>query len=168
MREGRCYTSWMSKAEHPHWWAASGDSARDEPDPTRPGLNVTPQMLSRGVLCQLGAHLRGRLECDDPWLGLLDVEKRWTEYTLYSVFAEATGLLARHHRDDLPRGRRLLGRSVWTPENFNNYSLAEIHADDAGAFFTVCASHTNVLPATLRGMFTDMLRCVERTETSLP
>jgi hypothetical protein len=153
VRDGRCYTSWMTKAEHPHWWAASAALLGVAVDPTTPGMNVTPQMLSRDVAQALGRLLTALLGGDDPWLALLDVKTRWTEYTLYSIFAEATGRLAEYHRPDLPRGRRLLGRSVWQPSNFENYSLIDIHDDDSGAFFTVCASHTKVPAALLRGMF---------------
>jgi hypothetical protein len=154
--DGRCFTSWMSKAEHPHWWAASADILGITADASRPGLNVTPQMLSRDIAHSLGRRLSARLGAADPWLALLDVAKSWTEYTLYALHAEASGLLERHHRADLPGGRRLLGRSVWKPENFSNYSLVDIHADAQGAFFTVCASHTNVSAATLRGMFGEL------------
>ena len=157
---GRCYTSWMSKAEHPHWWAGSADVLGVALDPAKPGLNVTPQMLSREIAHSLGLHLAARLGAVDPWLALLDVSKSWTEYTLYALHAEASGLLEQYHRADLPRGRRLLGRSVWKPENFSNYSLVDIHRDAAGAFFTVCASHTNVSAATLRGMFGDLAGCL--------
>lgn len=153
VNDGRCYTSWMTKAEHPHWWDASASVLDVTADPARRGLNVTPNLLSSDVARALGHALTTRLASDAPWLALLDVDKTWTEYTLYSVFAETSGLLARHHRDDLPQGRRLLGRSVWTPENFENYSLDAIHADPNGAFFTVCASHTGVSAATVREMF---------------
>jgi len=155
--DGRCFTSWMSKAEHPHWWTASAGVLGVTADTTRPGLNVTPQMLARDVAHSLGEALAARLGTSEPWLALLDVRARWTEYTLYALHAEASGLLDRYHRDDLPGGRRLLGRSVWKPENFSNYSLREIHADAAGAFFTVCASHTNVSAATLRAMFDELV-----------
>jgi hypothetical protein len=158
--EGRCFTSWMSKSEHPHWWAASAALLGVEIDPSRPGLNVTPQMLSREVAHSLGEHLSHRLETPEPWLALLDAGTTWTEYTLYALHAEASGLLSWYHRNDLPNGRRLLGRSVWKPENFNNYSLVDIHRDADGAFFTVCASHTNVSARTLRGMFGDLAESV--------
>jgi hypothetical protein len=152
----RCFTSWMSKAEHPHWWTASADILGVGVDVERSGFNVTPQMLSRDIAASLASTLSTRLCASDPWLALLGVGTRWTEYTLYSLHAEASGLLERYHRSDLPDGRRLLGRSVWKPENFSNYSLVDIHADREGAFFTVCASHTNVSAATLRGMFGDL------------
>ena len=150
---GRCFTSWMSKAEHPHWWAASAGLLGVTLVASRPGLNVTPQMLSRDVAQSLGVRLAARLGAVDPWLALLGVDKTWTEYTLYALHAEASGLLERMHRSDLPDGRRLLGRSVWKPENFQNYSLTDIHRDPAGAFFTVCASHAQVSASTLREMF---------------
>jgi hypothetical protein len=157
VRDGRCFTSWMTKAEHPHWWEASGRVLGVVPTPATRGLNVTPNMLATEAVRALGDDLAARLAAPDPWLALLDVQERWTEYTLYSVFAEATGALARLHRDDLPDGRRLLGRSVWTPANFENYSLIDIHEDPAGAFFSVCASHTMVPAATLRVMLEDLI-----------
>ena len=152
VHQGRCFTSWMTKAEHAHWWQASADLLNLPLDPGLRGLNVTPQMLARDIACRLKAHLGA-----DPWLSLLDSARTWTEYTLYSVFAEQTGLLAQWHRDDLPDGRRLLGRSVWMPENFSNYSLRDIHDDPYGAFFTVCASHALVPAATVRHLFEEML-----------
>ncbi|MBV9811957.1 MAG: hypothetical protein JO326_04350 [Acetobacteraceae bacterium] len=157
VRDGRCYTSWMTKAEHPHWWAASSALLGMTPDPARAGLNVTPNMLAADIGCALGRYLAQRLGADNPWLALLDQDVRWTEYTLYSVYAECAGLLDARHRGDLPQGRRLLGRSVWTRENFENYSLAAIHEAADGAFFTVCASHTFVPTATLRGMWQELI-----------
>ncbi len=152
VRDGRCFTSWMTKAEHPHWWEASASLLSMPLDPGPRGLNVTPQMLAREIARKLAAHLGA-----DPWRILLDSDRPWTEYTLYSVFAEQSGLLTQWHRDDLPDGRRLLGRSVWMPENFSNYSLRDIHDDPHGAFFTVCASHAQVPAATVRHLFEEML-----------
>ncbi len=154
VRDGRCFTSWMTKAEHPHWWLASSGLLRMPLDIGMQGLNVTPQMLARDVALRLADHLAARA---DPWLTLLDSDRSWTEYTLYSIFAEQSGVMERWHRTDLPDGRRLLGRSVWTPANFANYSLRAIHDDPAGAFFTVCASHANVSAATMRDLFEEML-----------
>lgn len=152
VRDGKCFTSWMTKAEHPHWWRASSDILDMKLDLGARGLNVTPQMLARDIARRLAAHLGG-----DPWLTLLDSGHSWTEYTLYSIFAEQSGLMGQWHRDDLPDGRHLLGRSVWMPENFAGYSLRDIHEDSRGAFFTVCASHAMVPVATIRGMFEEML-----------
>ncbi len=152
VRDGKCFTSWMTKAEHPHWWLASSGLLGMTLDTSLRGLNVTPQMLARDIAARLACHLGV-----DPWLTLLDSDRPWTEYTLYSVFAEQSGLLSQWHRDDLPEGRRLLGRSVWMPENFTNYSLRDIHADPRGAFFTVCASHTMVPASTVRRLFEEML-----------
>jgi len=160
---GQCFTSWMSKNEHPHWWRASSSLLGASPAPHTPGLNVTPQMLARDIARQLAAYLAGR---SDPWLTLLNSDQSWTEYTLYSVFAEMSGLMDRWHRTDLPDGRRLLGRSVWTPENFADYSLRSIHEDPRGAFFTVCASHTGVSAATMRGLFEDMLFHAQEREAA--
>jgi hypothetical protein len=159
VREERCYTSWMKKADHADWWAASAAVLGMTPDPDVRGLNVTPNMLSAYVARALGRYLKERFGAADPWLALLDqTTAEWTEYTLYSVFAEGTGMLDEYHRSDLPGGRRLLGRSVWTAANFENYSLTDIHAAADGAFFTVCASHTMVPAATLRTMFQDLVR----------
>ncbi len=160
--DGRCFTSWMTKAEHPHWWEASAGLLGTLPDPARPGLNVTPNMLSTDVAVRLRAALAARLGAADPWLPLLDTDARWTEYTLYSVFAEASGLLDTYHRTDLPAGRRLLGRSVWTPENIGNYSLAAIHDDPEGAFFTVCASHAGLSATAVRALYDAMIDRPER------
>jgi hypothetical protein len=163
VRDGRCATSWMNKTEHPHWWSASAETLGMELRPDSAGLNVTPQMLSRDVTIALGQHLASRLGKNDPWLALLDVDRRWTEYTLYSVFAENSGLLSHYHDSQPVRGRQLLGRSVWTPQNFENYSLIDIHDDPAGAFFTVCASHTMVSASTIRTMFEALLQHVDHS-----
>ena len=155
---GRCTTSWMAKSDHPAWWDASVRVLGMATDAEAPGLNVTPQMLARPIAAALAGHLRQRLGGGNPWRGLLAVEAAWTEYTLYSVFAEASGLLDRYHRPGVPGGRRLLGRSVWVPANIENYSLAAIHDDPDGGLFSVCASHTHVPVADLRAMFAELLR----------
>ena len=57
VRDGRCYTSWMAKTEHPQWWAASGEVLGIVPDRSTRGLNVTPNMLARPVAQALGERL---------------------------------------------------------------------------------------------------------------
>lgn len=155
--EGRCLSSWDEKATHAAWWSASAALLGLPVHEAREGLGVTPQILAREVAAALRVHLRRGHGVGAGFLGLLSDEREWTEYTLYSVFAEAMGLLERHHRPHDPQARQMIGRSVWFAEQAERYSLADIHRDPRGAWFSVCQSRAQVPVARIEALYRDLL-----------
>jgi hypothetical protein len=72
-----------------------------------------------------------------------------TQRRITDVFRQPCTRSAAPHQN----GRRYAAIAGAVPD----YSLADIHAAEDKAFFTVCASHTFVPTATLRKMFDDLV-----------
>lgn len=107
------------------WWLDSASLLGVDAGLDRPGMQVTPAILSTAILTKL--HERLEEVWGRPWMDVLSTSYcEWTEFTLYLLTAEWAGLLARHHlwADD-PAARAHLhvdaATSVWhsrfaTPE----------------------------------------------------
>jgi hypothetical protein len=81
---------------HRAWWLASADSLDVDPGLDRPGMNVTPAVLSTAVLAEF--HKRLTAAGGRPWMEILPTSYcDWTEYSRYLLTAEAAGLVERHH-----------------------------------------------------------------------
>jgi hypothetical protein len=84
------------KELHRQWWLDSGRVLQLVPDFRAPGMHVTPALLSSSVLRRL--HRRIEQVNGHRWVeALLRSYSGWTEYTLYLLTAEATGLLPQVH-----------------------------------------------------------------------
>ena len=93
---GRAILEPEVRSVHRRWWRDSADLLDVDPDLERPGMNVTPAVLSTAVLVEVQRRLeevRG-----GPWMDLLLASYcNWTEYTLYLLAAERAGLVEREH-----------------------------------------------------------------------
>lgn len=93
---GRAILEPESRDVHRQWWLDSAALLSVEPGLDRPGMNVTPAILSNEILTQVQRRLEtvgGR-----PWMEvLLTSYCEWTEYTLYLLAAEAFGLVEQCH-----------------------------------------------------------------------
>jgi hypothetical protein len=93
---GRALLEPESRAVHRQWWRDSADLLEVNPAIERPGMNVTPALLSTAVLGEV--HRRLEEVAGRPWLEvLLTSYCDWTEYTLYLLAAERAELVAYHH-----------------------------------------------------------------------
>jgi hypothetical protein len=93
---GRAILEPEARGVHRRWWRASADLLDVDPNLERPGMNVTPAVLSTAVL----SEMQERLEAvgDGPWMDILLTSYcDWTEYSLYLLAAERDGLLERDH-----------------------------------------------------------------------
>ena len=81
------------RSVHRRWWQDSADLIDVDPGLERPGVNVSPALLSTPVLREVQRRLEavgGR-----PWMEILLTSYcDWTEYTLYLLAAERAGVLA--------------------------------------------------------------------------
>ncbi len=93
---GRALLEPEPRSVHPRWWRDSADLLDVEPELERPGINVTPAVLSAAILRELQERLEavsGR-----PWMDMLLTSYcEWTEYTLYLLAAEWASLVDREH-----------------------------------------------------------------------
>jgi hypothetical protein len=108
---GRAILKPEARSVHPRWWKDSADllgvAARFE----RPGINVTPALLSTAVLGEVQRQLE--VVGARPWMAILLTSYfDWTEYAFYLLAADRAGLVARHHvRADDPAGPLPAGQS---------------------------------------------------------
>jgi hypothetical protein len=155
---GRAVTEWETKADHAEWWRESSALLRCPLDFATPGLGVTPNLLSsrlaRDVLDELervsgtsaAAFLLGHavkgLAQHRPGDG-----RRWTEYSLYSLHAEAGGHLSRFHLTPSEQADRNVALHVefdlWTADRgtFVDWNPVELLAGSRRGFFLVCQSN---------------------------
>jgi hypothetical protein len=142
---GRAVLEPEERVVHRGWWRASADLLDVEPGLERPGMNVTPAVLSTAVL----GELRERLEAlgERPWMDiLLTAYCEWTEYSLYLLAAEHAGLVERHHvwADDTSAPAHLHvdpAVSIWDAAGASRANVERLFtADDRGLFAVVQSS----------------------------
>jgi hypothetical protein len=148
--QGRALTDWESRNLHRPWWAGSAAAlGLTEAAERLPGMAVTPELLSTEVLRRLQLAL-----CPDGgaagWMRLLRRPGLWSEYSLYTLFAERHGLLARFHHDHawMQSGRQALRvrQSLWFAAHLHEWKPTAAFAPGATGFFMVCQSSTRIPP----------------------
>jgi hypothetical protein len=139
---GRAVLEPEPRAVHRGWWRASADLLGVEPGLERPGMNVTPAVLSTAVLGEL--HERLEAVGDRPWIEvLLTSYCDWTEYSLYLLSAERAGMVERHHvwADDPTSPAHLHvdpALSIWDAAGASRENVERLFtADDPGLFAVV-------------------------------
>jgi hypothetical protein len=142
---GRALLEPEPRAVHARWWRDSADLLDVEADLDRPGVNVTPALLSTALLTELQERLEtvGRR----PWMDvLLTSYCDWTEYTLYLLAAERAGLVDRYHvwADDPAAPAHLHADpalSIWGGADASGADVGCLfEADDPGLFAVVQSS----------------------------
>jgi hypothetical protein len=147
---GRAILEPEPRSVHPRWWHDSADLLDVEPELERPGINVTPAVLSTALLLEV----QERLEAagDRPWMDILLTSYcDWTEYTLYLLAAERAGLVVRDHiwADDPGAPARLHADpalSIWGGASPGRADVDRMFSADDPGLFAVVQSNTG-LPA---------------------
>jgi Family of unknown function (DUF6492) len=148
--DGRALLEPEARSVHPRWWRDSADLLDVAPGCERPGMNVTPALLSTAIL----GEVQQRLEAvgGRPWMDILLTSYcDWTEYTLYLLAAERAGLVARDHvwADDPATSARLQvdpGLSIWDTATASRASVERLFPFDDPGLFAVVQSNAG-LPA---------------------
>jgi Family of unknown function (DUF6492) len=142
---GRALLEPEPRSVHARWWRDSADLLDVTPGMDRPGVNVTPAILSTAILRELQQRLEavGRR----PWMDtLLTSYCDWTEYTLYLLAAERAALVERDHiwGDDPAAPARLHADpelSIWGGDRGSREDVGRMFtADDPGLFAVVQSS----------------------------
>jgi Family of unknown function (DUF6492) len=142
---GRALLEPEPRSVHARWWRDSADLLDVEPGLQRPGVNVTPAILSTAIL----RALQRRLEAvgGRPWMDILLTSYcDWTEYTLYLLAAEQASLVERHHlwADDPGAPAHLHAHptlSIWGGDGGSGADVDRLFgADDPGLFAVVQSS----------------------------
>jgi len=150
VREGRALTDWESRNLHRPWWAGSAAALGvEEAAERRPGMAVTPELLATEVLRRLQRALCAE-GGPEAWMRLMRRPGLWSEYSLYTLFAERQGLLDRYHHDLAwmrASGLALRARqSLWSAAQLQDWQPEDAFAPEAVGFFMVCQSSTRIPP----------------------
>jgi hypothetical protein len=139
---GRALLEPEPRRVHRAWWRASADLLDVDPGFERPGMNVTPAVLSTAVIREVQKRLHG--VGDRPWMDILLTSYcDWTEYSLYLLAAERVGLVAGDHvwADDPAAPAHLHVNpaiSIWDAAGASPARLRRLFtADDPGVFAVV-------------------------------
>lgn len=128
------------------WWLDSASLLGVDAGLDRPGMQVTPAILSTAILTEV--HERLEEVWGRPWTEVLLTRYcEWTEFTLYLLTAERAGLLARYHlwADDPAAPAHLhvnAATSVWHARSATRERVARLFADDDPGLFAVVQSNT--------------------------
>lgn len=149
--DGRALMEPEPRSVQRRWWLDSARLLGVDAGLDRPGMQVTPAILSTAILTKV--HERLEEVWGRPWMDvLLTSYCEWTEFTLYLLTAEWAGLLAGHHSwaDDPAAPARLhvdSAKSVWHVRSATREHVALLFAahDDPGVFAVVQSK--NRLPA---------------------
>jgi hypothetical protein len=142
---GRALLEPEGRHVHRAWWRASADLLDVDPGLERPGMHVTPALLSTAVI----GEVQRRLEAvgDRPWMDILLTSYcDWTEYSLYLLAAERVGLVERDHvwADDPAAPVHLHvdpAISIWDAAGASRQRVQRLFtADDPGVFAVVQSS----------------------------
>jgi hypothetical protein len=148
---GRALLEPEARSVHRRWWRDSADLLDVDPGLQRPGMNVTPALLSTDVL----GEVQRRLEAvgGRPWMDILLTSYcEWTEYSLYLLAAERASLVDRHHvwADDPEAPAHLHADpalSVWGGASASRANVDRLFGAEDPGLFAVIQSNSG-LPAT--------------------
>jgi len=145
--DGRALMEPEPRSVQRRWWLDSASLLGVDAGLDRPGMQVTPAILSTALLTKV--HERLEEVWGQPWMDvLLTSYCEWTEFTLYLLTAEWTGLLARHHlwaNDPAARAHLHVdaATSVWHARSATRERVARLFAaDDDPGLFAVVQSNT--------------------------
>ena len=149
--DGRAVLEPEARSVHRRWWQDSADLLDVDPALERPGMNVSPALLSTAVLGEVQRRLEdigGR-----PWMEILLTSYcDWTEYTLYLLAAERAGVLGSHHLwADHPKAPAHLHThpafSIWDSAAASPAQLERLFASEDPGLFAVVQSNSGLPPS---------------------
>lgn len=113
----------------------------------KPRMFVTPQILSSDILEGLQHHLSELYGAEDWISTLLSLfvptdNQYWTEYTLYDLFAEQSGMWRTYHIEDgVPQiPLHCMDASIWTPGHAQAWDVNKMFDENSVGRFAVLQS----------------------------
>lgn len=141
------------RTAHAEWWAGSARLLRLPIDLSAPGMFVTPAILARPICLRLFEDLE-RCHGADWAATLLRQTSRlrapsWSEYALYYLAAELSGMMPEFHAIAGTDTRRRLWcpTSVWQKSDFDRWNVEECFNPEVPGFFTVVQSNAGISTA---------------------
>ena len=168
---GRAILEPEARDVHRRWWLDSADLLEVDAGLERPGVNVTPALLSTTVLREL--HRRLEEVGGHAWMDvLLTSYCDWTEYSLYLLAAERADLVGQHHvwANDPAAPAHLHSNpalSIWDAADATPAKVERLFAPDDPGLFGVVQSSSG-LSASDVGAVAGRHFPVRRTTTAPP
>lgn len=151
IRDGKALSEYCNYPNQYPWFINSARVLRipeDSIDFSVPRLFVTPAILSSEIVISLHENL-SRLSGGRHWIDYLiaEFDKRdnhyWTEYTLYDIFAQRTGVLDQFHLGPYQeKPLHCMEQGIWTPEDFNKWVPEKAFDGRSPGYFMVLQSIT--------------------------
>lgn len=172
--DGRALVEEDCREWHADWWKSSAELLGVEPRLDRIGMGVTPAILSREICKGLTAYIEQRHGRSWHEVLLSSYMTQWTEYTLYHLFAENSGLFERYHAfpSELGIEHRLHSPApwgVWKAGDYERLNFAELFSDKNPGYFSVVQSNVGVSPQRIASDLKPYLPvCVQDYERETP
>lgn len=172
---GKALLQLGSKDIRPNWWSSSAKMLRLDPKRNEPGMQVTPAILSAEICDSLLRELDvlgGPANAFEYLMKPLDrfaIQRlqpgykkkfRWSEYTLYYLFAESRGLISEYHTIcGTPENPQLLisDHSVWNAGDFEGWQPEKAFSADDPGLFCVVQSNTALRPSQVWSRVVDFI-----------
>jgi hypothetical protein len=171
--DGRALLEPEPRTVQRRWWLDSASLLGVDAGLERPGMQVTPAIVSTAILTKV--HERLEEVWDRPWMDvLLTSYCEWTEFTLYLLTAEWAGLLARYHlwADDPAAPAHLhvdAATSVWHARSATRERVARLFAsDDDPGLFAVVQSNTRFPASEVASVVAEHIPVRATTPTGVP
>jgi hypothetical protein len=170
--DGRALLEPEPRSTHASWWAASAAVLEVPDDPDAPGMSVTPALLSRDVLESMHRRIEG--VSGRGWIDtLLTTYDDWTEYTLYLLEAERTGLVDAYHRWAGSLGcpdhlQVAATRSVWSRRESTAGAVTALFDGNGHGLFAVVQSNIGMPAAEVQAAVADALPLRRTPALDLP
>jgi len=158
VRSGRAILEPEARTAHENWWRVSAQLLGLDVNLHRPGMFVTPAVLSRTICGQLFADIEERY--GRSWVSVLSESATsatwtksatWTEYTLYFLCAENHALLDRFHIQPTDDHVHLVSKhNVWYRSEFSGWDPSEVFGTKGQGLFTVVQSKIGISPKLVR------------------
>ncbi len=149
--DGRAIVEADQREWHADWWRDSADLLGVDPHLERPGIGVTPAILSRDACRGLTQFIERRHQ--QSWYEVLlsRYMTQWTEYTLYNLYLEHTGEFSKYHAlpAELGLAQRLHSPApwgVWKAGDYEHLDAAALFSQRNPGLFTVVQSNVGVTP----------------------
>lgn len=157
--DGKAILNYENKNKHIDWWESSAEILSVPLDVRSPGMSVTPAILSRTICGYVIEEIETKFQ--RSWISvLMEVNRFWTEYSLYFLCAQKRNCLTRYHLHSLDeRNTRLIDDdyTVWFAEDIERIRKPNQLSLPSG-LFAVLQSNTYIPLETILNHLPNMLR----------
>lgn len=157
--DGKALLTYQNKNVHIDWWESSAEILSVPLDVPSPGMSVTPAILSRTICGYVIEEIQSKFQ--RSWISvLMEVNRFWTEYSLYFLCAQKKNCLTRYHLHSLDeRNTRLIDDdyTVWFAEDLERITKPNQFLLPSG-LFAVLNSSTYIPLETILNHLPKMLR----------